>query len=64
MYLRRQPVEQRLTNPLRGRAQPFDVRNFQKAAAPDSGYNTQPSRLGTSTLFSFGHHHPVLSRES
>jgi hypothetical protein len=61
---RRQPVEQGLPDPLRSRAQTLDMSDIQKAATPVSGYNTQPSRLGFSALFSFVHQHTVLSPES
>ena len=55
MNVRRQPVEQGLANALGGGPQTLDVGDIQKAAAPVSRYNTQPSRLGPVLLLSSGH---------
>ena len=44
--VRREPVEQRFPNSLRRGPQAGNIGDTQKAAAPFSRYNTQPSRLG------------------
>jgi len=55
----RKPVEQRLANPLRSRAQTRHIRHIQQTTAPVSRYNTQPSRSGIACLFPFRHRFSV-----
>jgi hypothetical protein len=51
----REPVKKGFTDPLRRRPQSLDVRNIQKATAPVSGYNTQPSGAAPGFLIASGH---------
>ena len=55
MNLWRQPVKQRLADPLGAWSQSRNVRNSQQTTAPVSRYNTQPSRLWFAPCVSFCH---------
>jgi hypothetical protein len=55
MNSRGEPVEKRFTDPFGRWPQSRDVGNIQKATAPVSGYNTQPSGTGPGFLIASGH---------
>jgi len=52
----REPIEERFPDPLRRWPQPFNISDRQKAAAPFSGYNTQPSGLWFTVFIVFALH--------